>query len=79
MKKANQIVSSITGFSTNMASLSMSKRATLVAQILATKFQTNPMTEPELRVRLNPVMREIIINGQEDAIYKQAVKKKQSK
>jgi len=79
MDKSNRIVSSTDGFSTNMVSLSMSKRETLVAQILATKFQTNPVTEPELGVRLNPVMREIIINGQANEIYKQVVKKKHTK
>jgi hypothetical protein len=62
MDKANQTVSSKTGFSTNMASLSMSKKERLIAQILATKFHTDPATEPESGVRLNPVMRDLIIN-----------------
>jgi hypothetical protein len=79
MDNANRTVSSTTGFSTNMSSLSMSKRERLVAQILATKFHTEPTTEPESGVRLNPVMRDLIINGHADKIYKQAVKKKQRK
>jgi hypothetical protein len=79
MDNANRTISSTTGFSTNMSSLSMSKRERLVAQILATKFHTEPATEPESGVRLNPVMRDLIINGHTDEIYKQAVKKKQRK
>jgi hypothetical protein len=79
MDEANQTISSEIGFSTNMASLSMSKKEKLIAQILATKFHTDPMTEPESGVRLNPVMRDLIINGHVDKLYKRAVKKKQSK
>ena len=79
MDNSNQIVSSTIGFSTNMSSLSMSKREILVAQILATKFHTKPETEPESGVILNPAMRDLIINGHVDKIYKQAVKKKQRK
>jgi hypothetical protein len=65
------------GFSTNMASSSMSKKEKTIAQILATKFHTDPATEPESEVRLNPVMRDLIINGHMDKLYKRAVKKKQ--
>jgi hypothetical protein len=54
MDKANQTISIETGFSTNMASLSTSKEERLIAQILATKFHTDPATEPESEVRLNP-------------------------
>jgi hypothetical protein len=79
MDKANQMISSETRFSNNMASLSTSKEERLIAQILATKFHTDPATEPESEVRLNPVMRDLIINGHVDGLYKRAVKKRWSK
>jgi len=75
----NRTISSIIGFSTNMSSLSMSKRERLVAQILAIKFHTESTTEPKSGVILNPFMRDLIINGHANEIYKQAVKKKRSK
>jgi hypothetical protein len=62
-----------------MASLSMSKKERSIAQILATKFHTEPATEPELEVRLNPVMRDLIINRHVEEPYRRAVKKKRSK
>jgi hypothetical protein len=72
MDKANQAISSETGHSSNMAGLSTSKKERAIARILATKFHMEPATDPELEVRLNPIMRDLIIN-------RQAVKKKQSK
>jgi hypothetical protein len=50
MDKANQMISSETRFSNNMASSSASKEERLIAQILSTKFHTDPVTEPELEV-----------------------------
>jgi hypothetical protein len=47
MDKANQMISSEIGFSNNMASLSTSKEERLIAQILATKFHTDPATKPK--------------------------------
>jgi hypothetical protein len=79
MDEANQTIASETGFSNNMASLSMSKKEKLIAQILVSKFHTDPVTKPESGVRLNPVMRDLIINGHVDKLYKRAVKKKWSK
>jgi hypothetical protein len=79
MDKANQTISIETRFSTNMESLSMSKEERLIAQILATKFHTDPATEPESEVRLNPIMRDLIINGHMDGLYKKEVKKRWSK
>ena len=76
MDNANRTVSNTTGFSTNMSSLSMSKRERLVVQILETKFCTKPMTELESGVKLNAVMRNLIINGHADEIYKKEVKNK---
>jgi len=53
------------GFTTNMTNSSLKKREKLVARILATKFNTNPSGEPgaDKEVRLNPVMKDLIING----------------
>jgi hypothetical protein len=79
MNKANQTISIETRFSTNMASLSMSKEEKLIAQILTTKFHTDPVTEPELEVRLNPVIRDLIINKHMDELHERDVKKKRSK
>jgi hypothetical protein len=79
MDQANQTVSSKTEFSTNMASLSMSKKERMIAQILATKFHIDPATEPESGVRLNHVMRDLIINRHVDKLCKRAVKKKRRK
>jgi len=44
MDKANQTISGETGFSTNMARLSMSKKERSIVQILATKLHTDPVT-----------------------------------
>jgi hypothetical protein len=76
MDNVNQIVSSTTGFSTNVSSLSISEKERWVAQILATKFHIKPTTESESRVRLNLVMRDLVINEHADEIYKEATKKK---
>jgi hypothetical protein len=51
MDKADQTTSSEPGFSTNMANSSVNKKERLVAQILATKFHTDPATEPEATKR----------------------------
>jgi hypothetical protein len=66
----NQIVSSTIGFSTNMSSLSINKGERLVAQILATKFHTKPVTEPGSGIILNPVMRDLIINKHMEKPYR---------
>ena len=44
MDEANQAISNGTGFLTNMACLSMSKKENSIAQILATEFHTDPVT-----------------------------------
>jgi len=72
MDQADQTTSSETGFSTNMKNPSMSKKENSIAQILATKFLTDPGTEPESKVRLNPIMRDLIIKGHMEKHYKQA-------
>jgi hypothetical protein len=62
MDGANQTISSVTGFSNNKESLSMSKKERTIAQISVTKFHTEPMIEPKLEVRLNPFMKDLIID-----------------
>ena len=59
----------------------MNNKERLVAQILATKFHTDPATELEAdkEIRLNPIMRDLIINGHTNKRYKRDVKRKQSK
>jgi hypothetical protein len=79
MDQADQTISSETRFSTNMENPSMSKKEKSIAHILATRFHTDLATEPKSEVRLNLVMRDLIINGNVDELYKRAVKKKQSK
>jgi hypothetical protein len=72
MDKANQAISSQTGHSSNMAGLSTGKMEREIARILATKFHMEPAIDPGLEVRLNPIMKDLIIN-------RPAVKKKWSK
>jgi hypothetical protein len=64
MDKVNQAISSETGHSSNMAGLSTSKKERVIVCILATKFYTEPTTDPKLEVRINPIMRDLIINRQ---------------
>jgi hypothetical protein len=76
MDQADQTTFSEARFSTNMENPSMSKKEKSITWILATKFHTNPATEPKSEVRLNPIMRDLIINGHVDRRYKRAVKRK---
>jgi hypothetical protein len=49
MDKVDQATSSEPGFSTNMVNSSVKKKERLVAQILATKFHTNPTSRARSR------------------------------
>jgi nitrogenase subunit NifH len=62
MDKANQAISSQTGHSSNMAGLSTSKKEREIARILATKFHTETAIELGLEVKINPIMKDLIIN-----------------
>ena len=42
--------------------LPMSNKERVIARILMTKFHTEPTTESGLEVRLNPIMRDLVIN-----------------
>jgi hypothetical protein len=79
MDQADQTTSNETIFSTNMENPLMSKKEKSIARILATKFHTDPATEPEIKVRLNPITGDLIINEHVDRRYKRAVKQKRSK
>ena len=54
--------SSETGYSGNMLNFSVSTKEKVVTQILATKFHTVPITDSRLEVKLNPIMRDLVIN-----------------
>jgi hypothetical protein len=73
------MVSGVTRFSTNVLSWSTSKKERWVLQILATKFHTEPATEIESGVILNPVMRYLVINEHIDNTYNPAAKRKRRK
>jgi len=79
MDNVNRTMANATRFSTNVSSLPISEKERWVANILTTKFHTEPATKSESRVRLNPIMRYLVINEHAYEIYKKAVKKKQSK
>jgi hypothetical protein len=79
MDNTHQMVSSMTGFSTNVPSRSISKNERWVLQILATKFHTEPETKTKLGVKLNPVMRDLIINEHVDNTCHPSAKKKRRK
>jgi hypothetical protein len=76
MDKTNQAISSEADSSNNMAGSSTSKKERWVAHISMNKFHTEPMTKPESRVKLNPVMRDLVINEHMDEIHKKVAKKK---
>jgi hypothetical protein len=81
MDMTDQVAFNEPGFSTNMTNSSMKKKEKLVARILAMKFYTMPSGEPgaDEEVKLNPIMKDLIINRYTDGCYKRAVKRKQSK
>ena len=77
----DQVASSELGFSTNMTNSSLKKKEKLVARILAMKFHTNPVEEPEVdkEVKLNPIIKDLIIILYNDEHHTQVVKRKRSK
>jgi hypothetical protein len=64
--------SSETGYSSNMLGFPANKEERVLAHILATKFHTEPAIDSWLEVRLNPTMKDLVIN-------RPAAKKKRSK
>jgi hypothetical protein len=79
MDNSLQMVSGMTGFSTNVPRRSISKNERWVLQIFVTKFHTEPETKIELGVKLNPIMRDIFINEHANNTCHLAAKKKRSK
>jgi hypothetical protein len=58
----DKAISSETGHSGNMADLPTSKKERVIGCILATKFHTELATDSGLEVRLNLIMRDLVIN-----------------
>jgi hypothetical protein len=73
------MVSGMTRFSSKVPSRSISKNERWVLHMLATKFHTKLETEIESGVKLNPVMRDLVINEHIDNTFHPATKKKRSK
>jgi hypothetical protein len=81
MEKTDPTAFNKLGYSNNLTKLSMKKKEKLVVQILATKFHTKSVDEPGSgeEIRLNPIMKDLIINGYADRYHMQAGKSKRSK
>jgi hypothetical protein len=58
----DQAISGETSHSGNMADLPMSGKEKAIARILETKFHTEPATYSGSEVKLNPIMKDLIIN-----------------
>jgi hypothetical protein len=68
----DQATSSETDYSGNVASLPTSSKEREIAHILATKFHIEPVIDSRLEFKLNPIMKDLVIN-------RLAVKKKRTK
>jgi hypothetical protein len=79
MDDTHQTVSGAIEFSTNVPRRSISKDERWVLQILVTKFHTEPETKTELGVKLNPIIRDLVINEHADNSCHPTAKKKRSK
>jgi hypothetical protein len=58
----DQATSSEIGYSCNVASLPTSSKEREIACILATKFHIEPVIDSGLEVRLNPIIKDLVIN-----------------
>jgi len=58
----DEAISRKTGHSGNMVDLPTSKKERVIAHILATKFHTEPTIDSIWEVRLNPIIRDLVIN-----------------
>jgi hypothetical protein len=81
MDTTNQLAFNESGFSTNVTNSSTKKKEKLVARILATKIYTKPSRDPRAyeEVKLNTIMKGLIINRYVDEFHTRVVKRKQSK
>ena len=50
------------GYSSNMLGFPANKEERVLAHILATKFHTEPTIDSRLEVRINPTMKDLVIN-----------------
>ena len=68
MEKTDLTAFSEPGYSNNLEKLLIKKKEKLVARILAMKFHTEPANESGSGegIRLNPIMKDLIINGYEN-------------
>jgi hypothetical protein len=55
--KSNEI-----GYLGNMVDFPVSKEERILAHILVTKFHTDMAIESQLEVRLNPIMKDLVMN-----------------
>jgi hypothetical protein len=79
MDNTQQMVSGATGFSAKVPGKSIRKNERWVLHMLGTKFHTEPETETESGVKLNSIMRDLVINEHEDNTCYPASKKKRRK
>jgi hypothetical protein len=79
MDNTCQMVSGVTGFSAKVPSRSISKNERWVLQMPATKFHTKPKIEIQSGVKLNPFMRDLVINDHVDNTCHPNTKKKRRK
>jgi hypothetical protein len=79
MDNTHQMVFGATGFLAKVPGRSISNNERWILQMLVTKFHTEPETETESGVKLNPVMRDLVINEHADNTCHPAAKKKRSK
>ena len=54
--------SSETGYSSNMLEFPANKEERVVTHILVTKFRIEPAIDSTLEARLNPIMKDLVIN-----------------
>jgi hypothetical protein len=54
--------SSETGYSSNMLGFPANKEERVLAHLLETKFHTEPVIDSRLEVRMNPIIKDLIIN-----------------
>jgi hypothetical protein len=81
MEKKDPVAFRKPGNSNSMTKLSIKKKEKHVVQLLATKFCTKSADEPRLgeEIRLNPIMKDLIINGYADRYYMQYGESKRNK
>jgi hypothetical protein len=72
LRYMDKVKSSETGYSSNMLGFPAKKEERILAHILATNFHTEPNIDSQLETRLNPTIKDLVIN-------RPVVKKKRSK